>query len=80
MQLINGISNDLKKLEGYFKGTTIFTSLNFLLVPSALDSFKRLDLYLRDVELSVLTPLGIPALIMFYSSLLNHHKLPEESP
>ena len=79
LQLISGISNGLKKLDRYFKETAIFLSLNFLLAPSAVHSLKRLGLHLKDVELSVVAPLGITALVMFCSSLLNYHKRPEQS-
>ena len=72
LKLINGNSNDLEKLHTYLKGTTAFTSLNFLLAPSAVDSPKRLDLYLKDVELSVVTSGFVTT---FNSSLLNCHNL-----
>ena len=56
LQLIKGISNDLKKLFKYFNGTTIFT---FNLPTRALSGLagsilpnKKLTLYLKDVELS----------------------------
>ena len=56
LQLIKGISNDLKKLLKYFNGTTIFT---FNLPTQALSGLaasilpNKLTLYLKDVELSV---------------------------
>ena len=37
---------DLKKLDKYFKGPTIFASFNAPLVPSATKSPKMLNLYL----------------------------------
>ena len=55
LQLIKGISNDLKKLLKYFNGTTIFT---FNLPARALSGSaaailpNKLTLYLKDVELS----------------------------
>ena len=55
LQLIKGISNDLKKLLKYFNGTTIFT---FNLPTRALSGSaaailpNKLILYLKDVELS----------------------------
>ena len=56
LQLIKGISNDLKKLLKYFNGTTIFT-FNFptrALSGSAVAILpNKLTLYLKDVELSV---------------------------
>ena len=76
---INGISNDLKKLDRYFRGTTIFTSLNTLLALTTVNSPKRLDFYLKDDESSVATLAGFPALFIFCSSFLNCHKLPEVS-
>ena len=56
LQLISGISNDLKKMDRYFSGTTIFQLGNNLLVLAisglvlAVESlerrlFKRFDLY-----------------------------------
>ena len=55
LQLIKGISNDLKKLLKYFNGTTIFT-FN-LLTPAALPATSvtlpnNLILYLKESELS----------------------------
>ena len=35
-------------MDKYFSGTTISTSSNFLLAPSAVDYPKRLDLCLKD--------------------------------
>ena len=51
LQLINGISNDLRKLLKYVNGTTIFTFSFFLFAPSASVSPLRFDLYLKDEEL-----------------------------
>ena len=62
-------------LDKYFKGTTIFTPFN---TPVAFGASKRLDLYLNDCELPVVTALGIPASVIFCSSLLNCHRLAEE--
>ena len=59
MELTNDISNDLKKLDKYFKENTIISSLNVLFALSAADSPKRPDFYLKDTELTVRTPLGI---------------------
>ena len=55
LQLIKGISNDLKKLLKYFNGTTTFT-FN-LLTPAALPATSvtlpnNLILYLKESELS----------------------------
>ena len=49
-----------------------------ILLSTAVDSPVRLDLYLKDVELVVLTLTGNP-LLMLSSSLLNCYKLPEVS-
>ena len=49
-----------------------------ILLSTAVDSPVRLDLYLKDVELVVLTLTGTP-LLMLSSSLLNCDKLPEMS-
>ena len=76
LQLINSICNNFQKLLKYFSGTAIFVFLNTPL--SSLDSFlKKLDLYLKDIELVVvtlgfITPIG-------NSSLLNCRKLPDLS-
>ena len=79
MQLINSISNDLQKLLKYFSGAAIFTFLNILLPATAEDSPVKLDLYLKDDELSTETLSGFPAFVTGDSSLLNCHKLPELS-
>ena len=51
LQLISGISNDLKKLLKYFNGTTIFTVLlAILLATTGLPN--KLILYLKELELS----------------------------
>ena len=82
---INGISNDLKKLDKYFSGTAIFTLYNNLYAAlsstaetTASRSHSRLDLYLKDDEPFVVTSAGFP-LFIFCSSLLNCYKVPEES-
>ena len=50
LQLIKGISNDLKKLLKYFNGTTIFKFLfTIQLVTTGLPN--KLTLYLKDAEL-----------------------------
>ena len=43
------------------------------------DSPMKLDLYLKDVELTVETSSGFPSLFTGASSLLNCHKLPQVS-
>ena len=67
-----------KKVPKYFSGTTIFAFSN---APAAFGLPKRFDLYLKDDEpvsaLSV-TLSGFPSSVIFCSSLLNCHKLPEE--
>ena len=68
-----------KKLLKYFSGTAIFTFLNTLLLLSAVDFPMKLDLYLKDVELSVETFPGFPAFVRGDSYLLNYHKLFEVS-
>ena len=51
LQLIKGISNDLKKLLKYFNGTTTFTFiLAILLATTGLPN--KLTLYLKELELS----------------------------
>ena len=72
LQLIDGISNDLKKLLKYFNGTAIFTPSFFLLSQSASVLPIRFDLYLKDEELLV-----VKLIFLIISSLLNCHKLPE---
>ena len=79
LQLINCISNVLQKLLKYFRGTTIFTSLNTLLLLTAVDSPMKLNLYLKDDELSTETLSGFPEFVTGDSPLLNCHKLPEVS-
>ena len=75
MQLINSISIDLQKLLKYFSGTAIF-----MFLPATVeDSPVKLDLYLKDDELSTETLSGFPAFVTGDSSLLNCHKLPELS-
>ena len=51
LQLIKGISNDLKKLLKYFNGTTTFTPL-FVMLPSRTGSPNKLTLYLKELKLS----------------------------
>ena len=68
LQLINGISNDLQKLLKYFSGTAVFTFLNTPL-SSAVSGLKKLDSYLKDVELSVVTLSGFPSFVTGDSSL-----------
>ena len=71
LQLIKGISNNLKRLLKYFSGTAIFAPFLFVI---------RLDLYLNDDEL-----VGIWLLSTVKSTSpsipfhLNCHKLPEVS-
>ena len=51
MQLIKGISNDLKKLLKYFNGTTTFTLL-FAILSATTGLPNKLNLYLKEFELS----------------------------
>ena len=51
LQLIKGISSDLKKLLKYFNGTTAFTLL-FAMTPSRTGLPNKLTLYLKELELS----------------------------
>ena len=51
LQLIKGISSDMKKLLKYFNGTTTFTVLSVIL-PSRTGSPNKLTLYLKELELS----------------------------
>ena len=51
---INGISKDLQNFLKYFSRTAIFTFLNTPL-SAASKGLKKLDLYLKDVELVVET-------------------------
>ena len=72
MQLIKGISNDLKKLDEYFSGTTIFGFFSDLSSLSPSVAFhKKLALYLKDDELFKAILGGFPALFTEVSSLLN---------
>ena len=86
--MISAISNDLKKLDRYFSGTTIFALVSNLwalaisglaLAATSLElrPSKRFDFYLKDDELAVTKLSGFPALVIFCASLLNCHKLPE---
>ena len=55
LQLIKGISNDLKKLLKYFNGTTTFTFDHLTPAASPATSVtlpKNLILYLKELELS----------------------------
>ena len=80
MQLIKDISSDLKKLDKYFSGTTIFAFFNDQSSSAASFAFpKRLALYLKDVELSKTTFKGFLASSIGDSSLLNWYRLPEIS-
>ena len=49
MQLIRGISSDLKKLLKYFNGTTILT-LNFTILPSTTGLPNNLTSLSKDFE------------------------------
>ena len=51
LQLIKGISNDLKKLLKYFNGTTTFT-LYFAILSTTTGLPNKLTLYLKEFELS----------------------------
>ena len=51
LQLIKGISNDLKKLLKYFNGTTTFTIL-FAILSANTGLPNKLTLYLKEFELS----------------------------
>ena len=56
LQLIKGISSDLKKLLKYFNGTTTFTFiLAILLATTGLPN--KLTLYLKELEVSVVQSL-----------------------
>ena len=57
LQLIKGISNDLKKLLKYFNGTTNFTFLLAVLLATT-GSPNNSTLYLKELELST-AKLGI---------------------
>ena len=59
-QLINSISNDLQKL---ISGTAILTFLNTPLSASV-NVLRKLDLYLKDVELPIVISTGFPALFI----------------
>ena len=59
-QLINSISNDLQKL---ISGTAILTFLNTPLSASV-NVLRKLDLYLKDVELPIVISTGFPALFV----------------
>ena len=51
LQLISGISDDLKKLLKYFNGTPTFTLL-FVILPLRTGLTNKLTLYLKELELS----------------------------
>ena len=63
-----------KKLLKYYSGTAIFTFLNTLLLLSAVDFPMKLDLYLKDIELSVETFSGFSVFVRGDSCILNCHK------
>ena len=80
LQLINGISNDLKILNKYFRGATIFAFSNAPLAPAVATRFpKMLDLHLKDDESSIITSPKFPASVILCSSPFNCHKLPKDS-
>ena len=79
MKLVNGIPNDLQKLLKYFRGTANFTFVHILFLLTAFDSPKKLDLYLKDVKLSVATLSGFLVFVTEDLSLLNCHKRPDVS-
>ena len=56
LQLINDISNNLKKLLKYFNGTTTFTFIPAILLATT-GLPNKLTLYLKELELSVVQPL-----------------------
>ena len=56
LQLIKGISNDLKKLLKHFNGTTTFTLL-FAILPSRTGLPNKSTLYLKELEVSVVKSL-----------------------
>ena len=61
-----------------FNGIIILTIFNTLFLPSASGFAKTLAVYLKHVELSIVTLIGFP-LFVGDSSLLNYHKLPNVS-
>ena len=63
MQLIKGISNDLKKLLKYFNGATTFTLL-FAISPSRSGLPNKLTLYLKELEVLVVKSLIALALVV----------------
>ena len=63
-----------------FSGTTIFTFLNSLSLPSAVVDFpKIIDLYFEDDELFIATLVELPAFFVLGSLLSNYDKLPDAS-
>ena len=77
-KLITSISKDLQKLLKHFSGTAILKVLSTPL-SAATSGSKKLDLYLKDEELSTETLSGLLAFARGDSSLLNCYKLPEVS-
>ena len=63
----------------YFSGTAIFTLLDILLPVTVTESPMKLDLYLKDDELSTETLSGFPTFVAGDYFLLNCHKLLEVS-
>ena len=55
LQLNNGISKDPQKQIKYFSGTATFPFSNTLLLSTAVNSFMRLDLYLKYVESAIIS-------------------------
>ena len=72
------LMNSIRLLK-YFIGTAIFPFSNTLLLPAAVYSPKKFDLYLKDVELFVKASTGFPASFKVDPSLLNWHKIPDVS-
>ena len=63
----------------YFSGTTLFTFLSTLLLPTVAGFPEILDLYFNDDELSIETLIRFLALFVGHSFLSNCYKLPETS-
>ena len=59
--LIKGNSSNLKKFDIYFKGTITRAFLDALFAPTVYGAPNKLDLYLKDFELIVLTLEILPA-------------------
>ena len=66
LQLISGISNDLKKLLKYFNDTTTFTFL-FATAPSRTGLPYKSTLYLKELEVLV-----VKSLIALASGVSSH--------